>query len=136
MTQTQKRSRPIFDKDELVIIKMLSQSIAAANQKVLGKGVEPCIPGITMDIWTDVNLDSMSLYMKLGNQTGACANIMYDLSSPQFSILHKVIAKNQKPLLDYFKGKLKWWEKLLCKRRAKEKLDRFNFKFGLKPGVQ
>jgi hypothetical protein len=136
MPMTKMKSRASFDKDELTIIKTLAQAIAAANKKVLGKSVTIMIPNITIDDWTDLNLDSISLYTKLGINTGAMANIMHDLSSKEFSLLHKVILKNQKPILDYFHMKLKWWEKIFFPERARDKLLAFDFKLGLKPEAQ
>lgn len=130
------KNRPLFNQEELTVIKTLAQVIAAANKKVFGKSVECIIPGISVDDWTDLNLDSISLYTKLGINTGTMANIMHDLSSEQFSLLHKVILKNQKPILDFFIGKLKWWEKIFYKGRARKKLRNFNLKFGLKPEAQ
>ena len=136
MPRTAMKNRPLFNQEELAVIKTLAQVIAAANKKVFGKSVECIIPGISVDDWTDLNLDSISLYTKLGINTGAMANIMYDLSSEQFSLLHKVILKNQKPILDFFIGKLKWWEKIFYKERARKELRNFNLKFGLKPEAQ
>lgn len=136
MLRTVKKNRPPFNQEELTVIKTLAQVIAAANKKVFGESVECIIPGISVDDWTNLNLDSISLYTKLGINTWAMANIMYDLSSEQFSLLHKVILKNQKPILDFFIGKLKWWEKIFCKKRARKELRNFNLKFGLKPEAQ
>lgn len=136
MPRTAMKNRPLFNQEELTVIKTLAQVIAAANKKVLGKSMECIIPGISVDDWTDLNLDSISLYTKLGINTGAMANIMHDLSSEQFSLLHKVILKNQKPILDFFIGKLKWWEKIFYKERARKELRNFNLKFGLKPEAQ
>lgn len=136
MPRTAMKNRPPFNQEELTVIKTLAHVIAAANKKVFGKSVECIIPGISVDDWTDLNLDSISLYTKLGINTGAMANIMYDLSSEQFSLLHKVILKNQKPILDFFIGKLKWWEKIFYKERARKELRNFNLKFGLKPEAQ
>lgn len=136
MPRTAMKNRPPFNQDELTVIKTLAQVIAAANKKVFGKSVECIIPGISVDDWTDLNLDSISLYTKLGINTGTMANIMHDLSSKQFSLLHKVILKNQKPILDFFIGKLKWWEKIFYKERARKELRNFNLKFGLKPEAQ
>lgn len=136
MPRTAMKNRPPFNQEELTVIKTLAQVIAAANKKVFGKSVECIIPGISVDDWTDLNLDSISLYTKLGINTGAMANIMHDLSSEQFSLLHKVILKNQKPILDFFIGKLKWWEKIFYKGRARKELRNFNLKFGLKPEAQ
>ena len=136
MPRTAMKNRPLFNQEELAVIKTLAQVIAAANKKVFSKSVECIIPGISVDDWTDLNLDSISLYTKLGINTGAMANIMYDLSSEQFSLLHKVILKNQKPILDFFIGKLKWWEKIFYKERARKELRNFNLKFGLKPEAQ
>lgn len=136
MPRTAMKNRPPFNQEELTVIKILAQVIAAANKKVFGKSVECIIPGISVDDWTDLNLDSISLYTKLGINTGTMANIMHDLSSEQFSLLHKVILKNQKPILDFFIGKLKWWEKIFYKERARKELRNFNLKFGLKPEAQ
>lgn len=136
MPRTAMKNRPLFNQEELVVIKTLAQVIAAANKKVFGKSVECIIPGISVDDWTDLNLDSISLYTKLGINTVVMANIMHDLSSEQFSLLHKVILKNQKPILDFFIGKLKWWEKIFYKERARKELRNFNLKFGLKPEAQ
>ena len=136
MTRTAMKNRPPFNQEELTVIKTLAQVIAAANKKVFGKSVECIIPGISVDDWTDLNLDSISLYTKLGINTGAMANIMHDLSSKEFSLLHKVILKNQKPILDYFHMKLKWWEKIFFPDRARDKLLTFDFKLGLKPEAQ
>lgn len=136
MPRTAMKNKPPFNQEELTVIKTLAQVIAAANKKVFGKSVERIIPGISVDDWTDLNLDSISLYTKLGINTGAMANIMHDLSSEQFSLLHKVILKNQKPILDFFIGKLKWWEKIFYKGRARKELRNFNLKFGLKPEAQ
>lgn len=136
MPRTAMKNRPPFNQEELTVIKTLAQVIAAANKKVFGKSVEGIIPGISVDDWTDLNLDSIGLYTKLGINTGAMANIMHDLSSEQFSLLHKVILKNQKPILDFFIGKLKWWEKIFYKERARKELRNFNLKFGLKPEAQ
>lgn len=133
MPGTAMKNRPPFNQEELTVIKTLAQVIAAANKKVFGKSVECIVPGISVDDWTDLNLDSISLYTKLGINTGTMANIMHDLSSEQFSLLHKVILKNQKPILDFFIGKLKWWEKIFYKGRARKELRNFNLKFGLKP---
>lgn len=136
MPRTAMKNRPPFNQEELTVIKTLAQVIAAANKKVFGKSVECIISGISVDDWTDINLDSISLYTKLGINTWAMANIMHDLSSEQFSLLHKVILKNQKPILDFFIGKLKWWEKIFYKERARKDLRNFNLKFGLKPEAQ
>lgn len=136
MPRTAMKNRPPFNQEELTVIKTLAQVIAAANKKVFGKSVECIIHGISVDDWTDLNLDSISLYTKLGINTGTMANIMHDLSSEQFSLLHKVILKNQKPILDFFIGKLKWWEKIFYKERARKELRNFNLKFGLKPEAQ
>ena len=136
MPRTAMKNRPPFNQEELTVIKTLAQVIAAANKKVFGKSVGCIIPGISVDDWTDLNLDSISLYTKLGINTWAMANIMHDLSSEQFSLLHKVILKNQKPILDFFIGKLKWWEKIFYKERARKELRNFNLKFGLKPEAQ
>ncbi len=136
MLRTAMKNRPPFNQEELVVIKTLAQVIAAANKKVFSKSVVCIIPGISVDDWTDLNLDSISLYTKLGINTWAMANIIHDLSSEQFSLLHKVILKNQKPILDFFIGKLKWWEKIFYKERARKELRNFNLKFGLKPEAQ
>lgn len=136
MLRTAMKNRPSFNQEELVVIKTLAQVIAAANKKVFGKSVECIIPGISVDDWTDLNLDSISLYTKLGINTRVMANIMHDLSSKQFSLLHKVILKNQKPILDFFIGKLKWWEKIFYKEKARKELRNFNLKLGLKPEAQ